>query len=155
MSEKTYYINVLLAYSLSKEFTYKLNSDHKPSVGSIVLVPFRSKKYTGIITSIVDTKKIPDKKIREILEISNVAKLNSKIIKFMNWVADYNLIDRGYILKMILAQEKVYFSKRNSKDDTVSKNSKPTLFISTHGWVFFFGNFKFKNSRLKSSFNIF
>ena len=125
MSEKTYYINVLLAYSLSKEFTYKLNSDHKPTVGSIVLVPFRSKKYTGVITSIADTKKIPDKEIREILEISNVAKLNSKIIKFMNWVADYNLIDRGYILKMILAQEKVYFSKRNSKDDIVSKKPKP------------------------------
>ena len=123
MSEKTYYINVLLAYYLSKEFTYKVNSDHKPSVGSIVLVPFRSKKYTGVITSIVDTKKIPDKKIREILEISSVAKLNSKIIKFMNWVADYNLIDRGYILKMILAQEKVYFSKRSIKDDTVRKNS--------------------------------
>ena len=125
MLEKTYYINVLLAYSLSKEFTYKVNSDHRPTVGSIVLVPFRSKKYTGVITSIADTKKIPDKKIREILEISNVVKLNSKIIKFMNWVANYNLIDRGYILKMILAQEKVYFSKRNSKDDTVSKNSKP------------------------------
>ena len=60
MSEKTYYINVLLAYSLSKEFTYKVNSDHKPAVGSIVLVPFRSKKYTGVITSIADMKKIPD-----------------------------------------------------------------------------------------------
>ena len=125
MSQKTYYINVLLAYSLSKEFTYKLYSDHKPPIGSIVLVPFRSKQYTGVITSIGDTKKIPDKKIKEIIEVSNTAKLSSKIIKFMNWVADYNLIDRGYVLKMILAQEKVYFSKRTSKNIEVYKNSQP------------------------------
>ena len=127
MSQKTYYINVLLAYSLSKEFTYKLHSNHKPSIGSIVLVPFRSKQYTGVITSIGDTKKIPDKRIKEIIEVSNIAKLNSKIIKFMNWVADYNLIERGYILKMILAQEKLYFSKRVIKNIEVHKNSQPQL----------------------------
>ena len=131
MSQKTYYINVLLAYSLSKEFTYKLYSDHKPPVGSIVLVPFRSKKYTGVITSIGDTKKIPDKKIKEIIEVSNTAKLSSKIIKFMNWVADYNLIDRGYVLKMILAQEKVYFSKRTSKNIEVYKILSQNLLLST------------------------
>ena len=98
MSEKTYYINVLLAYSLSKEFTYKVNSDHKPSVGTVVSVPFRSKQYAGIVMGISDVPKISDKKIREISEISAFTKLNSRMIKFMNWVADYNLIDRGYIL---------------------------------------------------------
>jgi Primosomal protein N'' (replication factor Y) - superfamily II helicase len=109
MSQKIYYINVLLAYSLSKEFTYKLYSDHKPPIGSIVLVPFRSKQYTGVITSIGDTKKIPDKKIKEIIEVSNIAKLSSKITKFMNWVADYNLIDRGYVLKIEPSSRKSIF----------------------------------------------
>jgi primosomal protein N' (replication factor Y) len=124
MSGKTYYINVLLAYSLSKEFTYKVNSDHKPSVGTVVSVPFRSKQYAGIVMGISDVPKISDKKIREISEISAFTKLNSRMIKFMNWVADYNLIDRGYILKMILAQEKVYFSKRDTKNNTDKKYFK-------------------------------
>ena len=70
---------------------------------------------------ISDVPKISDKKIREISEISAFTKLNSRMIKFMNWVADYNLIDRGYILKMILAQEKVYFSKRDTKNNTDKK----------------------------------
>ena len=124
MSGKTYYINVLLAYSLSKEFTYKVNSDHKPSVGTVVSVPFRSKQYAGIVMGISDVPKISDKKIREISEISAFTKLNSRMIKFMNWVADYNLIDRGYILKMILAQEKVYFSKRDTKNNADKKYFK-------------------------------
>ena len=48
MSQKAYYINVLLAYSLSKEFTYKLYSDHKPPIGSIVLVPTRAVEFIAI-----------------------------------------------------------------------------------------------------------
>ena len=47
------------------------------------------------------------------------------MISEMVELADYNLIERGYILTMILAQEKLYFSKRASKNIEVHKNSQP------------------------------
>ena len=125
MSKKTYYINVLLAYSLSKEFTYKISSNTKLSIGAIVSVPFRSKTYVGVVVSIFEQSSLSDNKIRNVLEVSIFTKLNPKMIRFMNWVADYNLIERGHVLKMILTQEKIYFAKENSKKSLANENFKP------------------------------
>ena len=126
MNKIIYYIDVLLAHNVSEEFTYKYETIEKPRVGMIVLAPLRSGEKIGIITkvnSILNDSKI---KLKFIKEISPEYRLNSKMIKFLNWVSNYNLIDRGLVLKMILSHSKFYFKKKKTKELTsnIKKNVK-------------------------------
>ena len=126
MNKIIYYIDVLLAHNVSEEFTYKYETIEKPRVGMIVLAPLRSGEKIGVITkvsSILNDSKI---KLKFIKEISPEYRLNSKMIKFLNWVSNYNLIDRGLVLKMILSHSKFYFKKKKTKELTsnIKKNVK-------------------------------
>ena len=126
MNKIIYYIDVLLAHNVSEEFTYKHETIEKPRVGTIVLAPLRSGEKVGIITkvnSVLNDSKI---KLKFIKEISPEYRLNSKMIKFLNWVSNYNLIDRGLVLKMILSHSKFYFKKKKTKELTsnIKKNVK-------------------------------
>ncbi len=126
MNKIIYYIDVLLAHNVSEEFTYKYETIEKPRVGMIVLAPLRSGEKVGIITkvnSVLNDSKI---KLKFIKEISPEYRLNSKMIKFLNWVSNYNLIDRGLVLKMILSHSKFYFKKKKTKELTsnIKKNVK-------------------------------
>ena len=127
MNKIIYYIDVLLAHNVSEEFTYKHETIEKPRVGTIVLAPLRSGEKVGIITkvnSVLNDSKI---KLKFIKEISPEYRLNSKMIKFLNWVSNYNLIDRGLVLKMILSHSKFYFKKKKTKELTpnIKKSVKP------------------------------
>ena len=126
MNKIIYYIDVLLAHNVSEEFTYKHETIEKPRVGMIVLAPLRSGEKIGVITkvnSVLNDSKI---KLKFIKEISPEYRLNSKMIKFLNWVSNYNLIDRGLVLKMILSHSKFYFKKKKTKELTsnIKKNVK-------------------------------
>ena len=126
MTKIIYYLDVLLAHNVSEEFTYKYETIEKPRVGMIVLAPLRSGEKIGVITkvnSVLNDSKI---KLKFIKEISPEYRLNSKMIKFLNWVSNYNLIDRGLVLKMILSHSKFYFKKKKTKELTsnIKKNVK-------------------------------
>ncbi len=126
MNKIIYYIDVLLAHNVSEEFTYKYETIEKPRVGMIVLAPLRSGEKIGVITkvnSVLNDSKI---KLKFLTEISPEYRLNSKMIKFLNWVSNYNLIDRGLVLKMILSHSKFYFKKKKTKELTsnIKKNVK-------------------------------
>ncbi len=126
MNKIIYYIDVLLAHNVSEEFTYKYETIEKPRVGMIVLAPLRSGEKIGVITkvnSVLNNSKI---KLKFIKEISPEYRLNSKMIKFLNWVSNYNLIDKGLVLKMILSHSKFYFKKKKTKELTsnIKKNVK-------------------------------
>ena len=126
MNKNIYYIDVLLAHNVSEEFTYKHETIEKPRVGMIVLAPLRSGEKIGVITkvnSVLNDSKI---KLKFIKEISPEYRLNSKMIKFLNWVSNYNLIDRGLVLKMILSHSKFYFKKKKIKElnSNIKRNVK-------------------------------
>ena len=72
-------------------------------------------KPIGPDRNLVDIPITPNTPIvTEAIIVESVMELNPKMIRFMNWVADYNLIERGHVLKMILTQEKIYFGKENT-----------------------------------------
>jgi len=115
MKKNVFYVNVLLAHHIADDLTYKIISDQKPGVGTIVKAPLRSKDKIGIVTKILDNNPSNNLKIKNIIDISGDHKLNKKMIKFLNWVSDYNLIQRGLVLKMILSHRKFYFNKITDK----------------------------------------
>ena len=81
-THKGYFANVLVAYSLDQEFTYSFTKDQTVKVGTIVLVPFRSKSYLGVVSSIKDKINFDLKKIKPIKETSSYL-LSQKKIKFL------------------------------------------------------------------------
>jgi len=109
---KVYFATILVAYPLDQEFTYSFKADQMIKVGSIVQVPFRNKDYIGIVRSIQDKANFDVKKIKPIKKISNYL-LNKKILKFLDWIASYNLIFKGMVLKMILPKSEAYFNDDN------------------------------------------
>ena len=115
MSKSMLYINVLLAYPLSKEFTYSI--DHMCKVGNVVQVPFRSKKYAGIVMKHIKNPKVSKNKIKNIISISSHLLFNEKKIKFLNWVSEYNFIEKGLILKMMLPNSEIFFKELKIMDD--------------------------------------
>ena len=121
MSQDVLFVNVLLAYPLSKEFTYSI--DHKCKVGTVVQAPFRSKQYAGVITAIIEKPNLSKSKIKKIITVSNHLFLNSKKIKFLNWVSDYNFIERGQVLKMMMPNNNIFF-----KDFKTNKDNLPEIY---------------------------
>ena len=115
MSKSMFYINVLLAYPLSKEFTYAI--DTKCIIGSVVQVPFRSKKYAGIVMGFIKNPEVSKNKIKYIISISSNLLFNEKKIKFLNWVSEYNFIEKGQVLKMMLPNNEIFFKEFKPKDN--------------------------------------
>ena len=54
MKKNVFYVNVLLAHHIADDLTYKIISDQKPGVGTIVKAPLRSKDKIGIVTKNLD-----------------------------------------------------------------------------------------------------
>ena len=119
---KIYFATILVAYPLDQEFTYSFKADQMIKVGSIVQVPFRNKDYIGVVRSIQDKANFDVKKIKPIKKISNYL-LNKKILKFLDWIASYNLIFKGMVLKMILPKSEAYFNDdKDFRNTIVNKN---------------------------------
>jgi len=114
--QKIYFANVLVAYPLDQEFTYSFTEDQIINVGSIVLVPFRNKNYLGVVKDTSDKTNFDLKKIKLIVDVSSYS-LSKKMIKFLEWIASYNLIPKGMVLKMILPKSEAYFDKENEYEN--------------------------------------
>ena len=82
MTKKQYFVNVLLAYNLSKEFTYKI--DEYVEIGSVVRVPFRSKKYTGIVTEHLKKPNFQKSKIKKLSQIYSRNLNYPKLMRLMS-----------------------------------------------------------------------
>ena len=124
MTKKQYFVNVLLAYNLSKEFTYKI--DQYLEIGSIVKVPFRAKSYVGVVTAHLKNPSLEKSKVKKIISISDKFLFKAKHFKFLEWVSNYNLIEKGNILKMMLPNNEVFFkdlSKKYEKNDELKIRS--------------------------------
>ncbi len=131
MQKKNYFVDVLLAHNINNDLTYKIYTENKPMVGSIIMAPLKSKNKIGIIIDIKEQIEISESKIKNVLSVSIERPLNKKIIRFLEWVSTYNCIKRGLILKMILSQEKFYFKKKQIKNDTkVTKDYKEPIKLS-------------------------
>ena len=119
MQKKYYFVDVLLAHNIDNDLTYKIYSENKPTIGSVIMAPLKSKHKIGIIVAVKEQVEISENKIKNIVSQSIEKPLNRKIIKFLEWVSSYNCIKRGLVLKMILSQEKYYFKKNQIKNEHI------------------------------------
>ena len=110
---------VLLPKVFNFPFTY--NSKTGTKIGSIVEVPFGSKKEIGVIwkNNYSEPKNI---KIKDIANKTNYS-INRKLVDFIEWFASYNMVPIGLVLKMVIGNSEK-FIKKNDKLAVAKKTKK-------------------------------
>ena len=95
------YCKVLVTKPFDKTFTYKTKNNMKVKVGNVVRVPFGSRKsQVGVVYDISDNNIESNKfTIKEIEIIYNKLILNKKLLKLIDWIANYTLAPKGLVLK--------------------------------------------------------
>ena len=119
-------VPVLIPRIFDYPHTYLSGKFDKLKPGSIVLVPFGSKKEIGVIWDKQEkTNKIF--KLKNVLEKKSIS-LNENLIKFINWFSLYNLAPKGMVLKMCLGDESFFSKNSNFIDNTkIKKKNKFNL----------------------------
>ena len=89
---------VLLPKIFNFPFTYNTRSESK--IGHLVEVPFGTKKEIGVIwkNSFTEPKNI---RIKDIKKKTNYS-INKKLIDFIEWFSNYNMVPIGLVLKMAI-----------------------------------------------------
>ncbi len=110
---------VLLPKVFNFPFTY--NSKTETKIGSLVEVPFGSKKEIGVIwkNNYSEPKNI---KIKDIANKTNYS-INKKLVDFIEWFASYNMVPIGLVLKMVIGNSEK-FIKKNDKLAVAKKTKK-------------------------------
>ena len=119
-------VPILLPKIFNHPFTYETNL--RLRLGDYVEVPFGKTKTVGVVWDEFEKnteKKFQTKKIIKKLKIPN---LNKKMVNFINWFAEYNVIPKGMALKLSLLN--------NSNLDEFPKNELQNYSINLKKKIF-------------------
>lgn len=99
-------VGVLPALPFDKPFDYKVNREVE--IGQIVEVPFGKIRQIGIIYSLQSSSEIETDKIKSVDKYFDFPPLKSELLRFIEWVAKYNMAPLGMVLKMVLSVRSVF-----------------------------------------------
>src|ERR1700730_8370945 len=95
------FCDVALPVPLDTAFTYRLPDGMQPVVGGRVLVPFRQRRMSGVVTALHDrTPKVQAKNVFSVLDVSPV--LDKQLVQLGKWIADYYLAPLGEVYRTML-----------------------------------------------------
>ncbi len=111
---------VLLPKVFNFPFTYN-SKKVRTKIGDLVEVPFGSKKELGVIwkSTYSEPKNI---NIRDIIYKTNYS-IDKKLIEFVKWFADYNMVSVGLVLKMVIGTADKFIKK----EEVLFKNKEIKL----------------------------
>ena len=94
-------VGVLLPLPFNDVFDYKVEDD--VVVGEFVRVSFGRETLVGVVWKIGKSSKIDEAKIKPVLQRLDFPPLSDELMKFVNFVARYNMAFLGLVLKMVLS----------------------------------------------------
>ena len=113
MTENTSHIvGVLLPLPFNEPFDYK--TDEPVALGSIVRVPWGKEQQIGVVWKIGASSKLPEHKIKPIVEVFNFPPLSAPLMSFIRFVADYNMAFLGLVLRMVISVRAVFDDSRTT-----------------------------------------
>ena len=95
---------ILLPNIFNHPFTYE--SKLKLKIGDYVEVPFGKSKLIGVVWDEFEKKNNKNFNIRKVIRKLDIPPINIKTIKFLNWFAEYNIVPKGMVLKLVLLGNK-------------------------------------------------
>ena len=115
-------VGVLLPLPFNDVFDYKIEGE--PVLGELVRVSFGREVVVGVVWKLGKSSKLEDAKIKPVLERLNFPPLSAELMKFISFVAAYNMAFQGLVLKMALSVKAVF---DDAKMTTLYKLSGKTL----------------------------
>jgi len=95
------FCDVALPVPLDTVFTYNIPEGMLPVVGGRVLVPFRQKRLSGIVTELHERK--PPVETKNVLSaLDSVPVLDDQLLRLGKWIADYYLAPLGEVFRTML-----------------------------------------------------
>ena len=96
------YCDVAVPVPLDATFTYAIPMNlPEPCVGGRVIVPFREKRLSGIVTELHDRK--PDFSAKPVLQVLDTAPaLTPELMQLGRWIAQYYIAPIGEVLRTML-----------------------------------------------------
>ena len=98
-------VGVMLPLPLNNVFDYMAPDTIK--IGDIVRVSFGKKIEIGVVWCFKKTADIDEKKIKPVINVFPYC-LKPELMKFVEWVARYNLAPVGLVLKMVLCAKNAF-----------------------------------------------
>ncbi len=98
---------ILLPINVDEPFDY--TSGEELAVGDFVRVPFRSGEETSVVWKKAEAE-IPASKIKPVIGKLPLPPLKKELVKFIEWVAEYNMTPLGMALKMVIS---IKFTKKD------------------------------------------
>ena len=115
-------VGVLLPLPFNDVFDYKIEGE--VSLGEMVRVSFGREVLVGVVWKLGKNSKLDDAKIKPVLEKIDFPPLSAELMRFVGFVASYNMAFLGLVLKMVLSVKGVF---DNLKTSTLYKLSGKTL----------------------------
>ena len=98
-------VPILLPKVFNYPFTYETNI--KLKLGDYVEVPFGSSKTVGVVWDNFENNQLKKFKIKKVIKKLNIPNLNKKMVNFINWFSEYNIIPKGMALKLSLLNNEI------------------------------------------------
>lgn len=150
---------VIVPVPLDKTFDY-IVGEKRAEVGSFVKVQFGKRSYTGLILELRNLTEESEYKLKEIADVLELEKIDTKTLQFLQWVSEYNIIPIGMVFKYLLpiglldlsSREIKTFKYSNDKVDNLTQKQKQLLdFFKENKDYYFSENDIKKNLNIGSS----
>ena len=108
-------VAVLVIGPFNEPFDYLLNDNSEDiRIGQIVEVPFGNRSIVGIIVS-QGSGRIQKEKLKTIKQIFQIEPISAECIEFISFLANWNCVFKGLVLKMVLSPIEAITSPKTSK----------------------------------------
>ncbi len=101
-------VGVLLPLPFNDVFDYRVEDADDVSLGSIVRVPWGREQQIGVVWKLGKSSNLAEAKIKPIIEKFNFPPFSQEFMKFINFVASYNMAFLGLTMKMALSVKAVF-----------------------------------------------
>lgn len=117
-------VGVLLPLPFNDVFDYKVEDADEVVLGSIVRVPWGREQQIGVVWKLGKSSDLSEAKIKPVIEKFNLPPFSGAFMKFIGFVASYNMAFLGLTMKMALSVKAVFDDPQTT---TLYKLSGKTL----------------------------
>jgi len=103
MSASPHRISVLTINPRMGPLTYMVPDGAALPLGQIVTVPLGRRAVVGAIWDVTPDPRVPDAKLRSIVNVSELPALSTALCRLIDWTADYYIAEASAVLRMALA----------------------------------------------------
>ena len=96
-------VQILFPVNVPEAFDYAVPAGLSVKVGDFVIAPIGKQMKIGVVWG---TAQPSDRTLKDIIDIKHTRPLPAKMIDFVNWTADYNVVSKGLVLRMVIRSYK-------------------------------------------------